>query len=723
MRIAAWTRAVPAVLQIRPREFSLPPIPVRRYRWWADELDDVSPAADLSLEIPSVPVRSPEERNYDVDEIAEQEIGGRGFPIAEREPKKKIRTMAELIASSSQIEDVKGLVEAAPEEEKKTARTRKRKPKGRREGFMVNEKNVCKSKMMSSTYIHSLREPTCKKKFRKNAGDGVVESQKFEQAMRTLQKGAQFIKCRQRRRRTRRVTFSEKDDILGGSMRSSTMDHPQIKNPCQILISSSDSSAANNSSANHKADINAPAIDITVASSSKNNQAIDSHNDTGYGALETSGKEAPLAVMIDLNQAVETNSDDDNFWGTAHKEISINSTEINQESGLTNTPTITPTERDFYWNHSPHGDEHLFIGTPLNSQGAVVQIHPEMNMASGSDHNVFSAQRDVESDIEVNHLEIESKKVFYAGSNQRDHQSEWCSNQYPHELNFTEITDSGSLSVQNRELIEDEDGFLGSDSNRRKHSLPDYAVPDSLKNAFLREICNVDCQPKMLLMGRNVVVDGSNRYCHACGRSKTDKDCRMWQSLFSIAPENNIPKQWTQPEWPDSPSNYYDWKPRLSRNRDESVGNYNSEASVGIKHQYPTIESYERSIGQLMMSGSTNSKHKSAAFEPQIRYHDRESLKSLRLKTSATLPHWLLHAKCSEGNHLASSPYSDPAQISALAPSSSQSSSIFTGTNSNSEVLMNTGIKKKGMHGSHTHSAGFRNLEARDFILSNNYRI
>lgn len=292
---------------------------------------------------------------------------------------------------------------------------------------LIKEK-VCKPKMTSSGHSHLLQDPINTKALRKTV-EGIVEIKKKFVKVKTLQKKTpnlisrnqnvvkklpvrsilknknrftsagktrkitnaktfEFIK--RRCKTTRHVTFSEKDDILGDGKKCSSIDLPQFKSLCKIFSDVlTKSSVMNNSNKVHELpavsdgpqvvnaseeDTNAGVIDRADESSSLKNQSSDSHGNVNHGKLVNSSnsscsgtEKATMAVMIDLNHAIETyndldcfnpstenlspnctNSGDLDFKGTTHKKGSNPSTEFHLQGLPKISPAnITPTGINF----------------------------------------------------------------------------------------------------------------------------------------------------------------------------------------------------------------------------------------------------------------------------------------------------------------------------------------------------------------------------------------
>ncbi|XP_020582511.1 uncharacterized protein LOC110026070 [Phalaenopsis equestris] len=378
------------------------------------------------------------------------------------------------------------------------------------------------------------------------------------------------------------------------------------------------------------------------------------------------------------------------------------------------------------------------ISLSYNKHGELIQIHPgttfvghytKQNMDLANSHG-FYANKKVEPDINVDHLQIMKENLPDAASYQTD-QLVWCQNQcYPNsERTLTEFFGPKRLNIQNNACSNYNYEFLHSQANKAKPSFhaekTDDATLDILKKIELPVKYNLACQlepavkPTIRLMGQNVVVGASNGDCH------------------SSMPEKYISKQRTLPEfvakkcWSsnnclhklyDSPSNFNhatahvetqfdlhiddDGCKNLSRfsttknntfkvvadsqevthnaflnKTDKFIGNIISGEEPTRHQYYPTKASYQQNSQQNILLNSTHCNHSrgvsSRTFvtpqfaQSQIRYNFHENhFQPVHTQPPEILPPWLLHAKHKKWNQ---SPYSDPIEQSQP--------SRFSGTN------------------------------------------
>ncbi|PKA51674.1 hypothetical protein AXF42_Ash003041 [Apostasia shenzhenica] len=460
----------------------LPPMSIRRFRWWSDEVSTATArsaeekeAAVDELALPSPGARAEAEAEAEADGGAALQVADEGRRLSkgkQRAPKK--RSIVELFAAVPPIEgaaasdaeadgsqrqedeaseeDARRGVGAVLEEERegreeKKKRKRKKKKKKRKVMMMRKKKGVKVRKekeirdgikvmfhsssrekvwklKKDSVSSYMLEEPRGKETIEKTAKSIVKRQKKFVRMKNVPKKryilqipnmtprnqevvkkvpvrsilknkkkvtlarkstkvanarAANFIKmyCDS----TRHVTFSGKDDILGHSKKSSSMDLPQLKSLCKIFSDVlAASSVINNSNIVRELP---PATDrhqllnacdkdtdtgfVDSKQFSEKNLSSDSHCNVSQPTVVNSSNsscsgtgKAPLAVMVDLNHAIENNVDcfnpstsnfspscnyscDPDCWGTIRRNSNISSG-FDPEKGMpkTSDASITP---------------------------------------------------------------------------------------------------------------------------------------------------------------------------------------------------------------------------------------------------------------------------------------------------------------------------------------------------------------------------------------------
>lgn len=228
-------------------------------------------------------------------------------------------------------------------------------------------------------------------------------------------------------------------------------------------------------------------------------------------------------------------------------------------------PLFTPDSVGTCKNKCPGED---FIGLPLNSQGEFIQFHSAttFNEAYKRQNNYLG------SNGRQNHPEIVRKKVFGAASHHK--------NYYPtkererHWLNFTESDSSKRLGIQRNETRTGNDRSLPCNSYSSMHEYRNGPI--------LQPKCNFGyhtrpaVQPTMRLMGKNVVVGGIGRDCHAFSDPRASNrsenlseqtqfsmfpDCQQWMQRES-APHATIGRlNGNQLQFPNSVPDFYHTKP------------------------------------------------------------------------------------------------------------------------------------------------------------------